>query len=253
MRTMEKITFTNEQGQILSGRLERPEEDPIAYAIFAHCFACTKDVLATARISKRLTRSKIAVLRFDFTGLGDSAGQFSDTSFASNICDLVYAAKYLRENFQAPLLLIGHSWGGAAVIPAAKLIPEVRAIATIGAPSDPAHVSHLFDNHIEQIKAHGAAVVEIAGRRIEISKKLIDDMHQHDLLGILNHLNKAYIIFHSPLDDVVGIEHAVELYKAAKHPKSFISIDKADHLLTKENDTTFVADILGTWAKRYIT
>lgn len=251
MRKTDKVTFINEQGLELSGRLDRPSDDPIAYAIFAHCFGCTKDILAITRISHALTRSKIAVLRFDFTGLGGSAGEFANTSFSSNISDLVYAAQYLRENFQAPRLLIGHSWGGAAVIAAASLIPEIRAVATIGAPSDPAHVSHLFDSHIETIKEHGAATIEIAGRHLEISKKFIDDIHHYNLQGILKNLNKALIIFHAPLDETVGIEHAAILYKAAKHPKNFIAIDKGDHLLTRPKDATFVADVLGAWARRY--
>ncbi len=252
MRKTDKITFLNESGLTLAGRLDQPEVDIKSYAIFAHCFGCTKDVLAIARISRSLTNAGIAVLRFDFTGLGNSAGQFSETTFSSNISDLVYAAKYLREHHKPPRLLIGHSFGGASVIAAAPLIPEIKAVATIGAPSNPAHVSHLFDSHIEKIHQHGEATIQIAGKSLEISKKFLDDIHEHNIEGIVKNLNKALIIFHAPSDEVVSVEHAKILYQAARHPKNFISIDQGNHMLTRPQDAEFVANVLGAWAKRYI-
>ncbi len=185
--------------------------------------------------------------------MGESAGEFADTTFSSNVTDIVYGAKHLREHFQAPRLLIGHSLGGAAVIVAASLIPEVEAVATIAAPSYPAHVSHLFEEHMEKLEKEGSIIVHIAGRDLQIKKEFIDDIKSHNLEGILKNLRKALIIFHSPIDQIVSIEHARKLYNAAHHPKSFISIDKGDHLLSRKEDAEFVATILGAWAKRYIS
>ncbi len=248
----QKLTFPNEQGDLLSATLELPDNHPHAFAIFAHCFGCTKDVLATARISRALTQTGIAVLRFDFTGLGESAGEFGETTFSTNITDIVYGAKFLRENYQAPKLLIGHSLGGAAVIVAASLIPEVGAVATIGAPSEPAHVSHLFESHMEKIEQEGSTTIQIAGKSLEIKKAFLDDIKTHNLEGILKNMHKALLIFHSPIDEIVSIDHARKLYEAAKHPKSFVSIDNGNHLLTRKEDTEFVATVLASWAKRYI-
>lgn len=249
----EKLTFINEQGIELSAKLDLPEEGVVAaYAIFAHCFACSKESIAGARISRALTKESIAVLRFDFTGLGASEGDFSETTFTTNLTDLVYAAKFLRDNYQAPKLLIGHSLGGAAVIAAAPLIPEIRAVATIGAPSSPSHVSHLFKEHLEEIKAEGKSIIHIAGKDLPITKEFLKDIEQHNLEGILKNFRKAFLVFHSPVDMTVSIDHAAKLYKAARHPKSFVSLDRADHMLTTREDTEYVATVLAAWAKRYI-
>lgn len=237
---------------MLSATLELPHGEPEAYAIFAHCFGCSKDMLASARISRELTKSGIAVLRFDFTGLGQSCGNFADTNFTSNVDDIVYAAKYLKENLKSPQLLIGHSLGGAAVIAAASLLPDVAAVASIAAPSNPSHVSHLFNSQMDKINNEGFSTINIAGNELVISKQYVDDLEKHSLEAVLENWRKAFLIFHSPTDDVVGIEHARILFKAAKHPKSFISLDRSDHLLSKREDAEFVAKVIGAWAKRYI-
>lgn len=253
MMATEKLVFKNEQGLELSARLDHPDEGQAqAYAIFAHGFTAGKNNLATSRISRALTKEYIAVLRFDFTGLGSSEGDFSETTFSTNICDLVFAAKYLRDHYEAPKLLIGHSLGGAAVIAASPLIPEVRAIATIGAPSSPSHVSHLFTEHLEEIKSEGKSYINIADNHVPISREFLEDIEQHNLEGILKNLNKAILVFHSPVDMTVNINHAGILYKAARHPKSFISLDRADHMLTDREDTEYVATVLAAWTKRYI-
>lgn len=251
MKTV-KLTFPNEVGLLLSAKLDLPDEEPKAFAISAHSFGGDKDLIATARISRALTQESVAVLRFDFTGLGLSEGEFSNTTFTTNITDIIYAAKYLRDNYQAPKLIIGHSLGGAAVIAAAPFLPEIDIVATIGAPSNPAHVSHLFLDHIKKIEAQGESTIQIAGQELPITKEYLNDIHQHNLEGILKNFRKTLVLFHSPIDQVVNVKHAGILYKAAKHPKSFISLDKADHMLTKKEDAEFVASILGDWAKRYV-
>lgn len=242
----------NEKGIELSARLDLPDGDAKAYAMFAHGFASSKESLATSRISRALTKESIAVLRFDFTGLGTSQGEFSETTFTTNVTDIIYAAKYLRENFRAPTMLIGHSLGGAAMIAAAPMIPEVRAVATIGTPSDPAHVSHLFKDRLETIEASGQSEIHIAGKTLSITKDFLDDIEQYNLEGILKNFSKAFLIFHSPVDMTVSIDHAGILYKAARHPKSFLSLDRADHMLTNPEDAEYVATVLAAWMKRYI-
>ena len=251
--TSEKISFTGAQGDILAARLDSPAGIPVrAYALFAHCFTCTKDIYAAGRISKGLATHGIAVLRFDFTGLGASEGDFANTNFTSNVEDLLAAADHLRNHYEAPKIIIGHSLGGAAVLCAAGDIPEAVAVATIAAPSDPAHVSHLITDSEEEIRAKGKAEVNIGGRPFEIGEKFLDDLTMHQPAEYIGTLRKALIVFHAPRDQIVGIKNAGEIFAAAKHPKSFISLDDADHLLSRRADADYVADVLSAWASRYI-
>ncbi len=249
----EKVTFTNQQQEKISARLDLPlVEEPVAYALFAHCFTCSKNLTAVGHISRALTERGFAVLRFDFTGLGESEGDFSDTNFSSNISDLVAASAFLKENYEAPRVLIGHSLGGAAVLQAAGQLPEVAAVATIGAPYDPAHVEHLLQNSKEEIESTGKAVVNLGGRPFTIKKQFLDDLDAHKVEENIKSLNKALILFHSPVDNIVGVENAAKIYQVAKHPKSFISLDHADHLLTDSADSEYVGVVLAAWAQKYI-
>ena len=234
----------------LAGRLEMPEDEPQAYALFAHCFTCGKDIAAASRISRALTRDGIAVLRFDFTGLGNSDGDFGNTNFSSNVNDLIAAADHLRQNHEAPALLVGHSLGGAAVLAAAPRIPEVKAVATVAAPSRPEHVEHLFTGQLDAIERDGSAEVELGQRRFRIAKQFVDDLRRQDLE--LRRLNRALLVMHSPRDELVGIEEATKIYTAAKHPKSFVSLDPADHLLTRKADAEYAARTIAAWASRYL-
>src|SRR5262245_11898931 len=247
----EKLTFAGSQGASLSGRLELPEGEPRAFALFAHCFTCTKDIFAAGRIAEGLARHGIAVLRFDFTGLGASEGDFAHTNFTSNTQDLVRAGSFLRERYQAPKILIGHSLGGAAVLAAAGEIPEAVAVATIAAPADPVHVAHLFTEALSEIEAKGEAEVHLAGRPFRIKKQFLDDIARQNTAAKLAHLDKALIVFHAPRDQIVGIENARAIFDGARHPKSFISLDDADHLLTRRADAIYVAELLAAWASRY--
>lgn len=248
----QKLTFKNENGEQLAALLEKPSTAPKAYALFAHCFTCSKDIAAASRISRALAARGIAVLRFDFTGIGNSEGDFGNTNFSSNVGDLVCAANHLREELEAPALLIGHSLGGAAVLAAAESIPEATAVVTIGAPSDPGHVSHLFESSKEEIESKGSAVVDLAGRKFEIKKQFLDDIASQSLSDRIQRMRKALLIFHSPIDDIVGIDNASNIFLAAKHPKSFVSLDKADHLLSKPVDSEYVAATISAWASRYV-
>jgi len=248
----EKLTFPGSQGATLAGRLELPEGEPRAYALFAHCFTCTKDIFAASRIAEGLARHGIAVLRFDFTGLGASEGDFAHTNFTSNVEDLVKAADFLRDSYGAPKILIGHSLGGAAVLAAAHRVPEAVAVATIAAPADPAHVAHLFTGKRAEIEAKGEAEVLLVGRPFRIRKQFLDDVANQNSAARLAQLGKALLIFHAPRDQIVGIENAGAIFQAAKHPKSFVSLDDADHLLTRRADAIYVADVLAAWADRYI-
>lgn len=248
----EKITFTGALGEPLAARLDAPPGAPKAYALFAHCFTCSKDIFAASRIASALAEHGIAVLRFDFTGLGASGGDFANTNFSSNVGDLVAAADWLRENRAAPALLIGHSLGGAAVLAAASRIAEAKAVATIGAPADPEHVVHNFGAAREQIEADGEAEVTLAGRQFRIKKQFLDDIAASTLEAAIGNMRKALLVFHGPRDEVVGIDNASKIFLAAKHPKSFISLDDGDHLLTRREDAAFVADILAAWAARYL-
>jgi len=248
----EKLTIPGSQGATLAGRLELPEGEPRAFALFAHCFTCTKDIFAAGRIAEELARHGIAVLRFDFTGLGASEGDFAHTNFTSNVEDLVKASDFLRDNYMAPKILVGHSLGGAAVLAAAHLVPEAAAIATIAAPADPAHVAHLFTDKRAEIETKGEAEVLLVGRPFRIGKQFLDDVANQNSAANLAKLGKALLIFHAPRDQIVGIENAAAIFQAAKHPKSFVSLDDADHLLTRRADAIYVADVLAAWAARYI-
>ena len=248
----ERFDFPNAEGHVLAGRLERPLGEPKAYALFAHCFTCGKDVRAAKRIAERLTEAGIAVLRFDFTGLGMSEGEFANTTFSSNVADLVAAANHLRQTHRAPALLIGHSLGGAAVLAAADDIPEARAVVTIAAPSDPRHVTGLFRQHVEDIRQKGELDVTLAGRTFRIRREFLDDVAEQRLLPRVAALRKALLIFHAPTDDLVGIDNASHIFTAAKHPKSFVSLADADHLLSRPSDAAYVANVMAAWAERYL-
>jgi putative redox protein len=249
---VERVTFPGAEGQKLAARLDAPDEAPAAYALFAHCFTCGKDVFAASRIAQRLTDHGIAVLRFDFTGLGASEGEFANTNFSSNVADLVAAAAHLRQAYQAPALLIGHSLGGAAVLSAAGSIPESKAVVTIAAPSDARHVTGLFGEHIAQIEAEGEAEVLLAGRRFKIKRQFLLDAAEQQLSSKIAHLRQALLVMHSPRDTIVDISNATRIFMAAKHPKSFISLDDADHLLTVREDAVYVADLIAAWAVRFL-
>ena len=248
----ERFEFPNAQGEKLAAVLDRPAGEPLAYALFAHCFTCGKDVLAAKRIGDGLTMRGIAVLRFDFTGLGASEGEFANTTFSSNVADLVAAANHLRTMHRAPRLLIGHSLGGAAMLAAAQHCPEARAVVTIAAPADPAHVKGLFREHIWEIEEKGEREVALAGRPFRIRKEFLDDVSMQKLELCLRDLRKALLVMHSPTDDLVGIENASAIFTAAKHPKSFISLSGADHLVSKRADAVYVADVIAAWSERYL-
>lgn len=248
-----KIQFPNDDGEMLAARLELPvNQHPHSYALFAHCFTCSKNLSAVRHISTALHQSGVAVLRFDFTGLGESEGDFVDTNFSSNVEDLLAAAKYLADNYEAPSLLIGHSLGGAAVLCAATELPEVKAVATIGAPFDPEHVSHLLGNSIDEIETHGVAEVNIGGRPFKVKKQFLEDIRSNKINEKIKNLNKALLIMHSPQDRTVNIDNAARLYSTAMHPKSFISLDGADHLLSNKMDAQYVGDSIACWVKRYL-
>ena len=248
----ERFEFQNDAGERLAGLLERPEGSIAAVALFAHCFTCSKDIAAASRISRALATNGIAVLRFDFTGLGHSDGEFANTNFSSNVEDLRCAADALREQLDPPQLLVGHSLGGAAVLAVAGDIPEVKAVATIGAPSDPSHVAHLLKDNRAQIETEGQAEVALAGRTFTIKRQFLTDIESHRLAERIRSMRKALLIMHSPVDEIVAIDNASEIFLAARHPKSFISLDKADHLLTKRADSEYVAATIGAWARRYL-
>ena len=247
-----KIMFPGHSGEQLAARLDMPDGPVRAYALFAHCFTCSKDIFAASRISSNLADQGIAVLRFDFTGLGASEGEFANTNFSSNVQDLVGAAEYMREHLEAPSLLVGHSLGGAAVLVAAGDIPEVKAVATIGAPADTEHVIHNFGASVYDIDEKGEANVSLAGREFKIKKQFLEDVRSVNLADRVGKLKKALMVFHAPLDQTVGIENAGLIFGVAKHPKSFISLDDADHLLSRREDAHYVAGILSAWASRYI-
>jgi len=248
-----RLSFPNHDGHALSARLDLPPDgDPIACALFAHCFTCTKNLKAINNISHALTQEGIAVLRFDFTGLGGSEGDFAETNFSTNVADLVAAAEFMESEMEAPSILIGHSLGGAAVLSAASRIPGAKAVATIAAPADPAHVKGLLQSSAEEIRETGEAEVLLAGRPFTIKKQFLDDLEQAQAEQAIANLKKALLILHSPIDNTVGIENASEIFTAAKHPKSFLSLDEADHLLTNEADSLYVGAMIATWAEKYI-
>jgi len=247
-----KFDFQNQNGDTLSGRLELPLYKPKALALFAHCFTCSKSLLAATRIPRKLTEMGIGVLRFDFTGLGNSEGDFSNTNFSSNVEDLVAAYNHLKKEYFAPEILIGHSLGGAAVLKAATVLDEAKAVVTIGAPSDIRHILHAFHSAVEQIQATGSAEVNLAGRKFKIKKQFIDDLKQASILDGVARMNKALLIMHSPIDNTVSIDHAAEIFVAARHPKSFVTLDNSDHLITKSKDAQYAANVIGAWVDRYL-
>jgi len=251
MRT-ERLQFASAQGEKLAALIDLPLGKPVAFALFAHCFTCGKDNLAAKRISERLAMCGIGVLRFDFTGLGMSEGEFADTHFSSNVDDLVAAGDHLRKTYGAPAILIGHSLGGAAALAAAHRIPDARAVVTISAPSDPAHVVGLFKDHVDKIREQGQVEVQLAGRPFRIKREFLDDVAQQRIEDCLANLRKALLVFHSPTDDIVGIENASRIFTTAKHPKSFVSLAGADHLLSKKDDAVYVANVIAACAERYL-
>lgn len=250
---MQKIEFDGAYGDTLAARLDEPAGGQTkAYALFAHCFSCSKDMVAASRIARALTELDIAVLRFDFTGLGASEGEFANTNFTSNVQDLIKAADFMRRDLQAPKIIIGHSLGGAAAIMAARDIPEIRAVATIGAPADAAHVAHNFCEKIDEIREKGEAEVSLVGRPFKIKKQFLDDIESHNMQEHIRELKRPLLLLHAPMDQTVGIENAQKIFMAAKHPKSFISLDNADHLLTRKEDAEYAATVIAAWAGRYV-
>jgi uncharacterized OsmC-like protein/alpha/beta superfamily hydrolase len=250
---LERVRFPGAHGGDLAGRLELPADGaPRAYALFAHCFTCTKNLKAIGNISQALAAEGIAVLRFDFTGLGESEGEFADTTFSSNVADLIAAADYLAQHHMAPALLIGHSLGGAAVLQAAAQIPAVRAVATIGAPCDPVHITHLIGDHIDQIAEHGVATVTLAGRSFTITRQFLEDLDEQRMQATIRNLKRPLLVLHSPIDQTVGIENAARIFQAAFHPKSFVSLDKADHLLSNPRDSRYAGTVIAGWAARFL-
>lgn len=248
-----KVHFTNSNGYQLSAKLEFPLlNEPDAYAVFAHAFTGSKSLKATRNISRSLTLNGIAVLRFDFTGLGDSEGEFSDTNFTSNVEDIMAACNFLQENYEAPRIMIGHSLGGAASIFAAAKVSSIKAVATIGTPSEPEHVTHLIQNGIEEIEATGKAVVDIGGRSFTIKKHFLEDLKSKNMFEVLRDMKKALLVMHSPQDSIVQIENAAKIYHAAYHPKSFVTLNNADHMLTNKDDAFYAGNVIASWVVRYI-
>jgi uncharacterized OsmC-like protein/alpha/beta superfamily hydrolase len=246
-----KITFTGSQDNELAAAMDWPQGEATAFAIFAHCFTCSKDLFASRTLSNALTAHGFAVLRFDFTGLGHSGGEFANTNFSSNSADLVAAARWLTQNHQPPTLLIGHSLGGAAVLAAAGEIDTIKAVATVGAPASADHVLHLFCEGLDEIRDEGEATVEIGGRPFQVKSQFIDDVSGHALTDRISALKAAKLVLHSPVDQTVGIENAEAIFRAVKHPKSFVSLDTADHLLSKRADAIYAADVIAAWASRF--
>jgi len=248
----EHFKFPGSQGHELAARLDSPMTMPAGYALFAHCFTCSKDLKAAGWISRALVERGIAVLRFDFTGIGESQGDFAGTDFHSNLDDLVAAADFLRREREAPRLLIGHSLGGCAVLAAAERIPEALAVATIGAPSDTEHLRNSLVRLAPELESRGEAEVHLGGRAFRISRQFFEDLAEDHLRGVLERLHRALLVFHSPVDNIVGIDHARRLFEMAKHPKSFVSLDAADHLLTNERDARYAGEVLAAWSSRYL-
>ena len=251
--SIEKIYFQNQDGAMLAAQLDLPNNGkPVAYALFAHCFTCSKNLKAISYISRSLVAEGIAILRFDFTGLGESEGDFSDTNFSSNKDDLISAAEFLGKEYEPPKILIGHSLGGAAVLLAAERIPSTKAVAVINAPSEPTHLIIHLESKREEIVEKGEAEISIAGRTFKIKKQLLEDLEQNHMEGKIRNLRKPLLILHSPTDNVVGIDNATRIFINAKHPKSFVSLDKADHLLSDQSDSLYAGSLIATWVKKYV-
>lgn len=246
------VVFENNSGHSLSGILDTPDTPPVAYALFAHCFTCSKNLKAAANIARALNDAGIAVLRFDFTGLGQSEGEFADTNFSSNVADLLAAVDFLGREHIAPSILIGHSLGGTAVLQAARAVSSAVAVATIGSPSEPAHVARMFSGSRDELTKHGEATVNLGGRPFLMKQQFLDDLEQQDLRSSIGSLRKALLVMHAPLDNIVEIDNASALFAAAKHPKSFVSLDDADHLLSHEADSKYAGRVLAAWASRYL-
>lgn len=247
-----QATFPGAHGSELAARLDAPDGEARAYALFAHCFTCGKDIFAASRIAQALVEHGIAVLRFDFTGLGASEGEFANTNFSSNVADLLAAADWLRRSHQAPALLVGHSLGGAAVLAAAHSIPEARAVATIAAPSDPAHVTGLFAGSVEEIEQSGEAEVQLAGRHFRIQRQFLADVADQNLRVRIAELDRGLLVLHSPADATVSIGNATSIFVNARHPKSFVSLVDADHLLSRRSDAVYAAGVIAAWSERYL-
>jgi putative redox protein len=249
----EKLFFRNKQGEKLASRLDLPLNGRSkSYALFAHCFTCSKNLKAVGNINRALTSQGIAVLRFDFTGIGESEGDFADTNFSSNIEDLISAAEFFKKNYQAPELLIGHSLGGAAVLQAATKIDSCKTVATIGSPGNPAHVSSLLESSKSEIEERGEAEVKLAGKKFTIKKQFLEDLEDKNMESFIRNLKRALLVMHSPRDKIVGIDNAANIFQSAMHPKSFISLDQADHLLMDENDSLYAGAVIAAWARKYI-
>lgn len=247
------VQFPGASGALLAARLDLPSaQAPRAFVLFAHCFTCSKDTKATTLIAEALADAGLATLRFDFTGLGGSEGEFANTSFSSNVADLVAAARWLEAAHHAPSLLVGHSFGGAAVLAAAAQIPSATAVATINAPSDPAHLGKLFAGHEDEIRTKGFAEVDLAGRAFTIRREFLEDIAMQKITQAVANLKRALLVMHAPADATVSVDHASAIFLAAKHPKSFVSLDTADHLLTKREDARYAATVLAAWASRYL-
>lgn len=249
----EPVTFNGSLGEQLRGIIDQPEDKkPTAFALFAHCFTCSKDLKASSIVSRTLADQGYAVLRFDFTGLGESDGDFAETTFASNIDDLLAASNFLASEYQAPELLIGHSLGGAGAIHAAAQIASLKAVVTIGAPYDPEHVTHLIADDLETIREQGEASVNIGGRPFTIRREFVETLHRENLSETIGSMRRALLVMHSPTDSTVGVENAANLFQAARHPKSFVSLDDADHLLRRSQDAKYVGTLIGAWAAKYV-
>ena len=249
---LQRLEFSGASGAKLAARLDVPDGPLRGYALFAHCFSCSKDLNAVRRISSGLAQRGFAVLRFDFTGLGSSEGDFASSNFSTNVGDILSAVGFLREHYEAPALLIGHSFGGAAVLAVAGQVPEARAVVTIAAPADARHVLKNFGSSLAEIEAKGEADVDLLGRKFPIRKQFLDDVGKQSITSATANMRKPLLILHSPLDEIVGIENASEIFLAAKHPKSFVSLDRADHLLTKPEDATYAAEVISGWVSHYI-
>jgi uncharacterized OsmC-like protein/alpha/beta superfamily hydrolase len=248
----ERFDFPNSKGEKLAALLDLPLGKPTAFTLFAHCFTCGKDILAAKRIAEQLTMHGVGVLRFDFTGLGGSEGEFANTQFSSNVDDLIAAADHLRKSYAAPTILIGHSLGGTAMLAAAHKIPEARGVVTIAAPFHPNHVTNLFKTEIDKLREQGEIEVSLAGRAFRIRREFLDDVAEKNLQDCIANLRKALLVFHSPTDELVGIENASQIFISAKHPKSFVSLAGADHLLSQRTDAVYVANVIAAWADRYL-
>jgi putative redox protein len=246
----ERVEFESSTGATLSGKIDFPEGTQRGFALFAHCFSCGKTMRMSSVISEKLSAEGIALLRFDFAVIGQSRGEFGCKLYWDNVLDLMKAGEFLTENYQAPKLMIGHSLGGAAVLSAAHLLPSVKAVATIGAPFEPKHVRHLFQD--AEFSADGYADIHLGGRKFSISKQFLSDLEEEDSARRIGSLGKALMIFHSPIDELVEVDNARQIYKAARHPKSFVSLDTADHLVTKPADAEFIGHVLSAWGERYL-